>query len=142
MATIKEMYERWAELNLIEITGDAMVSKHGAIEELNREQLNEGYDAKGLPITPRYTPFTIMKKIEKGQRFDIVTLRDTGSFQDKIKLFKAGSEYVLTSTDEKTRKLEQKYGKVLGLSESGEKEAWVIVKPDVVDEMRNKTGCI
>jgi hypothetical protein len=142
MATIKEMAERWHKLNLLQITGDAMVTNDAKIVELNREQLNEGVRADGSPITPKYTPFTIMKKIEKGQRFDVVTLRDTGSFQDKMKLFVAGAKFTVVSQDEKAKKLEGKYGDIMGLSDSGKKEAWLIVRPDVVQEIRNETGCI
>ena len=141
MATIRQMAERWAKINLVDITGDAMVRNDERIVELNKEQMNEGVTSHNVPITPKYTPFTIMKKIEKGQRFDVVTLRDTGSFQDKMKLIMGGDKFAITSTDEKTRKLEIKYGDIFGLSDSGNKEAWLIVRPDVVSDIKDKTGC-
>ena len=47
-----------------------------------REQLyNKGVDSLGLPIgSGEYKPFTIAEKQRKGQRYDHITLNDTGAF--------------------------------------------------------------
>lgn len=51
---------------------------------LNNDQMNEqGLFSDGTP-TPDYTPYTIERKKEKGQRYDHMTFRDTGATQDSI----------------------------------------------------------
>lgn len=49
-------------------------------------------------------------KRQKGQETRWVTLKDTGSFHQKIKATLTGEEYNITSSDSKTEKLEEKYG--------------------------------
>jgi len=142
MATIREMLERWQDINLQAIAGDAMSNHNQEITDLNREQMNEGYRADGTPITPKYKGFTIAEKQRKGQRWDVVTLRDTGAFQNKMETIIAGSKFTIISKDEKSRDLELKYGSIFGLTESGKKEAWLIVRPDVVKALKDETGSI
>ena len=88
--------------------------------DLNRdEQLyDEGRDATGRTITPRYTPFTVSIKRIKGQPTDRVTLKDTGSFYRSFDI-KYGPDYFeIIATDRKTKKLQKKYGdQILGLDD-------------------------
>ena len=35
-------------------------------------------------VLPNYSPYTVQMKIEKGQPYDHMTLRDTGAFYEKI----------------------------------------------------------
>ena len=53
------------------------------IIQMNTEdQLEEqGIDSLGRALG-EYAPFTIQEKIEKGQRYDHITLKDTGAFYD------------------------------------------------------------
>lgn len=142
MCTIAEMSRRFDKVDLTKLTGDAMEDNESKIVELNREQLSEGKDSKGYDITPKYTAFTVMKKMEKGQPFDKVTLKDTGSFQAKIELNRKGNTFDMQSSDSKAPDLRLKYGvDIEGLSISGKKETWVICKPDVVGDIKDITGC-
>lgn len=77
-----------------------------------------GIRADGTEILPTYTDLTIQIKQEKGQPTDRVTLRDTGDFQNQVTTT-VTDEFVTTdSTDEKSEKLQKKYGeKIFGLSE-------------------------
>ena len=51
------------------------------------EQLYEqGIDSEGLELYPFYSESTIIYKKEKGQRFDHVTLNDTGFFMSLLLL--------------------------------------------------------
>lgn len=47
-----------------------------------------------------YSPYTIMKKIEKGQPFDRVTLKDTGDYYDSYKISAPnGADYIIIITN-------------------------------------------
>jgi hypothetical protein len=141
--TIAEMLRRFERINLEQLTGEAMTENKDAILDLNREQLAHGKDSAGFDITPPYTPFTVMKKMQKGQDYSVVNLKDTGAFQNRMVLNVKSNSYNIDSTDSKTGKLKEKYGQeILGLSESGKKETWVIVKPDVVRRIKDETGTI
>lgn len=139
--TIAEMLRRFEMVDLEQLTGRAMKQNEKQIVDLNKQQLDEGVDARGFRITPEYSAFTVMKKKEKGQVFDRVTLEDTGAFRNRMKLNVKQSTFEIDSDDSKTPDLKEKYSEdILGLSDSGKKEAWVIVKPDVVQDIKTITG--
>lgn len=77
-----------------------------------------GIRADGSEILPTYIDFTIAIKQDKGQPTDRVTLRDTGAFQAAITTEVTQTHVITDSTDEKSAKLQKKYGKkIFGLSE-------------------------
>lgn len=75
-----------------------------------RGQLNAGKRGDHTNIDPPYKPITIEKKKAKGQRTDVVTLRDEGQFQDHIQLKEYAGRVEIVSTDEKSEGLQDKYG--------------------------------
>lgn len=102
----------------------AIVAETGKeIAEINAYQMYQGKDSEDKPIEPFYKPLTISIKRMKGQPVDRVTLRDSGSFQDKMKVEVSGTRFTITSDDEKRDKLVKKYGEqIFGLSYEGKVE--------------------
>lgn len=77
-----------------------------------------GIRADGTEILPTYKDITIAIKQDKGQPTDRVTLRDTGEFQNKVFAEVTDTHVITGSTDDKSTKLQKKYGKkIFGLSE-------------------------
>lgn len=91
-----------------------------AMADLNREQLQEGKRDDNSMIDPPYAKLTIEIKKQKGQPWDHVYLRDTGDFWARIRYFITGKRIYALDSDEKTKKLLDKYddgsASVLGLT--------------------------
>lgn len=64
--------------------------------ELGQDSLGKGLRGKTILKDGEYTPFTVQKKQEKGQRVDHPTLKDTGGFYMSFNVipFKGGFEIV------------------------------------------------
>lgn len=78
----------------------------------------EGINSDGEIRKPDYTPTTVSIKIRKGQRHDVVTLKDKGDFYQAMGIDIRADEFIVTSFDPKTGKLVNKYGEeIFGLSE-------------------------
>ena len=94
-----------------------IIQKHeNEAVDLNIEQMMAGQDSDGGRITPEYTPFTVEIKKAKGQPSDRVTLRDEGSFQQKMFMNADKFPVIFDSSDSKTDAIVDKYGKnVFGL---------------------------
>lgn len=69
----------------------------------------EGFGTKIMSYAP-YAPRTIANKKRKGQPYTRVTLKDTGAFYEGFKVIANSEGFYITSTDEKTDKLVEKYG--------------------------------
>jgi hypothetical protein len=117
MATIKEVNDRIQALDLRNKVPEILEDTSEAIADTQAEQMFAGQRSDGTEILPDYTDFTIAIKQEKGQPTDRVTLRDTGSFQNKIAIAVKSDRFTISSADDKTGKLEKKYGKqIFGLN--------------------------
>lgn len=72
---------------LFEVWSDIKVQLF--IEQLNTEGqptsqlMNQGVDSKGVSLG-KYSPFTVQIKLNKGQRIDHITLKDTGEFYESF----------------------------------------------------------
>lgn len=100
------------------------------IENLNLGQLLQGIDSRGKQILPLYAPYTVQKKIAKGQPYNRVTLRDTGDFYESVYVEIFKNSFELEATDVKTKSLKLKYGKsILGLTDENIKQVAKIIKP-------------
>ena len=71
-----------------------------------------GIDGAGIKIMnyAPYSPRTIQIKREKGQPTTRVTLRDTGAFHEAMHIEFTDDGFYITSDDEKTPALVEKYG--------------------------------
>lgn len=98
-------FELWSDVNI-----------QNFIIELNTEgkpssQLIRGIDNEGNLIEPPYTFNTIQYKVNKGQIFDVVTLRDTRDFYESFVVIPLKTGYRIESDPIKEGKsLFDKYG--------------------------------
>lgn len=103
------------------------------IIELQQERLYErGTDSEGRSLGD-YSPYTVEIKREKGQRFDHITLRDTGEFYESFTVTVVKDGVVLDANPNKeTTNLFSEYGiDILGLDEF----SFNIVKDQILVEM-------
>lgn len=126
MATIASMLNKIKSVDISTIAIASILETKETIGDLNIEQMNKGLRSDGSEILPSYSDLTIQIKKEKGQPTDRVTLKDTGSFYEGVKVNISGEKIDITSTDEKTAKLNKKYskskGNIFGLSDKFKRE--------------------
>ena len=91
---------------------DVIKMSEESILSANVSQLSDyGINSQGVSIMDYapYTAYTIKKKQEKGQRTDIVTLKDTGSFQSDFYIQYNPDGFYIFSKDEKAGSLGYRY---------------------------------
>jgi hypothetical protein len=139
MATVKEMLRRCEAVDLTELTGQAMVKNKQQVLDVNREQLYEkGIGKDGQPL-PKYSPqYAAMKLRMRG--FPIVDGYKTGAMQKAMQLKVSGRQYEIISEVSYAKYYEERRPTSFGLTEEGERETWAIVRPDVVQAVKDKTG--
>ena len=91
------------------------------IVKLNTEEqlYKKGIDGQGKELTPPYTINTIQIKIDNNQRFDHVTLKDSGGFYESFEVIPNNKGFKIEAnpiTDDGTN-LYDKYGDVTGLTQ-------------------------
>lgn len=124
---------------------DVLLSAQIAIEktatdavQIQRDQLFQGVNKFGEDIKPAYKPYTIRRKIEKGQPYDRVTLKDTGAFYRGVIIDVRGEEFALESADEKSSSLQAKYGpSIFGLNEDSRVKYIEKLEPVFIDEIKS-----
>jgi len=73
--------------------------KHEIIMMNTEDQLEEhGIDSMNVSLG-EYALFTKAEKIEKGQRYDHVTLKDTGAFYDSFKITVSKTGFIVEADD-------------------------------------------
>ena len=123
MGALTTLYQNLQTLDLKTRVMDIVRETEKDIAEINAFQMYQGKTSEDKEIEPFYKPLTIAIKREKGQPVNRVTLRDTGAFQDAMKVNVEGMKFTITSSDSKTKKLVDKYGgEIFGLSPEGKKE--------------------
>lgn len=123
---------------------DAIVIGHiRELEDLvlfmNQSQMEKsGIDSEGNEINPGYTEFTIKIKMEKGQPFDKVTLKDTGDFHNSLYIRYAKGEFEIMSDDPKADKLMEKYGEeILGLINENLQDIIDTIKTEMLKDLKS-----
>jgi hypothetical protein len=122
MSTIKNLRKRVQNFQVQEVAVKSLDQTKEAIADLNVQQMISGKRADGSEILPTYKDITIAIKKSKGQPTDRVTLRDTGLFQEKITTTVTANKVITDSSDDKSEKLQKKYGRIFGLSENFKSE--------------------
>lgn len=126
MATISGVLNRLKAFDASNAATTAIIETKESIADLNATQMFKGLRSDGSEILPSYSELTIQLKKAKGQPTDRVTLHDTGSFYQGIKVEVTGEKIDITSTDEKTEKLNKKYsksrGNIFGLNNESKSE--------------------
>lgn len=112
------------------------LSNSQKIIELNRslQLFQKGIDSEGNPLKP-YSPNTVVFKRQKNQIFKHTTLKDTGMFYNGFRVIVENNILYITSTDEKTDELMDKYGKnIFGLTRDNRITLFdEIIRPDLCD---------
>ena len=122
---------------------EALIETSGAMITLNQGQMFIGVRADGTEITPTYSDLTIELKEQKGQPSDRVTLRDTGDFWDDMFVQINAEDFEMSSANEKTQKLEKKYGKkIFGLTKESRREEFIPLYflPELQNRITKKLG--
>jgi hypothetical protein len=97
-------------LHIVEVNKDR-------IADLQATQLFSGVNAKGEPINPGYSPFTIQEKIKKGQPYDRVTYKDSGALYASLFTLITGKKFSIKSESFKFQKMVNRSGiNVVGLN--------------------------
>lgn len=133
---------------------DKMVKKSLDDKSLQREVLrmntedqlyNEGVDSKGKSLG-EYSKATILGtknfegKIQKGQRYDHITLNDTGAFYNSFKFKNEAKDFVISAdTSKQGTDLTKQFGKdILGLTDENTKGIIPDVKKSLLSQLRQK----
>lgn len=96
MGDIGETIRKFKSLNfkkiIISILNTSEIKEF--IIKMEQERLfNLGKDSTGASLG-EYAPFTVVIKQEKGQRFDHITLNDTGEFYESFTFHATGTELI------------------------------------------------
>ena len=132
---IYKQLAKYARLNFGDVIFEVlnMSNIKELIIELQQERLYErGTDSEGRSLGD-YSPYTVEIKREKGQRYDHITLRDTGEFYESFTVTVLKDGIVLDANPNKeTTNLFSEYGiDILGLDEF----SFNIVKDQILVEM-------
>lgn len=140
MTTFATMLKRFKSLDLPAITGEAMTDKADEVLDVNREQLYEkGTDKNGAELLP-YTPAYARKKQQMRGK-SIVDIYLTGKLQREMKIDVNGDTYEISSPTPYTPYVLNKRPDLFGFTDDGKKVVWSIVRPDVVERVKDVTGC-
>lgn len=107
--------------------------------EQTSQLYNLGIDSEGNSLG-EYSPYTIQFKVDKGQRFDHITLKDTGDFYEtfKVKPNKKGFELVANPNKDDDNLFEI-YGKeIVGLTDENQKLLIAFVEEDFNKEFEKR----
>lgn len=110
MNVFTETGRKLSKINVNRILSKTLKDNSRFLADQNISSWDEGQYPGGGFIEPPYTPFTVRKKIEKGQESDFVTLQDTGDFAKGVKAIVGGDFVEMDSTDSKSGDLKDKYG--------------------------------
>jgi len=139
MATINTLIKRLEAVNVNEIVHQTLESTKGFTADLQVEQQLKGLTADGTPM-PDYSRTSVEVFGKEGP----IKLRDTGAFQRGIYVKAMGDKITISSTDDKTKMLEERFGKkgfsILGLNSGSRKEWKEDLQPVLIDIVKKKTG--
>lgn len=122
MSTISHLKGRFQLLDIQKISRESIEETKDVIVDLNLEQLHKGYRSDGTRLpnykNSAYAEFKHQKNPLPG--FGIPDLKLTGAFYQGWKIELSGEKITITSTDEKTDKLfnrfASKQANIFGLS--------------------------
>lgn len=147
---LQRLIDNVQNLNVNEVMYSAMQDKvlQSQVLDLNtKNQLYEqGVDALGNSLG-EYATATIYGtsnfagKIEKGQRYDHITLNDTGRFYDSFRFVNEADGFTITAdsiTDEGTDLTKQYGNKIIGLTSESKAILVEEVKPHVIEVVRKE----
>ena len=121
MATIRQVYENWKGLDVLQETAQELIGWDEEIIELNKSQLlDDGEDSEGVKLKEYSDYYYANRKHKRNPSpgFGVPDLYDKGDFYDGFKMkLNNKKSYDIFSTDSKNNKLVKQYGKkIFGLN--------------------------
>ncbi len=117
--TIKNLVYRLRKFKDIlddELKNEILKNEDVIVSMITRDQLYDlGIEGRGKEIMS-YMPYayrTIKRKIRKGQPYDRVTLKDTGSLYESLHIEFDDTGFYVTSSQDKAKYLLKRYGKTI-----------------------------
>jgi hypothetical protein len=120
--TLEELNTKVQAIDIEKVITDTVLESQSTIvDTITQDQLyDKGIKGDGMP-TGDYSPVSIALK--KDPRKDHITLKEEGDFYAGYKVYKAGQDFEITSTDWKNIKLERQFGKeIFELTKENEAE--------------------
>lgn len=143
MATVSEVYELWLSVDIDQLAHKTIEECSDDIIRENQEQMYMGQNAEGGKIGYYHSEeyAELKHSMNPLPAFRIPDLHLTGAFYSGMKLVFIGSnQFTLTSGDEKTPELEEKYGGyIFGIGEkSTEYLSEEIVTPKFAENFKKE----
>lgn len=138
MASISKMKARFERLDTDTIAEEAVRESANKMADLNAEQINSGIKADGS-----YMPdYSLRSVVQYNKPYGPIRLRDTGAWQQGLRVTVQGSSVVFDSTDGKDRMLRDRYGDAIeGLSDKYANEAIrEAIQPNFTRRIKEATG--
>lgn len=149
--TITALYKSFKQLTAGGFLVNANAEVKSAIEkasdwaiELNKDQLEMGLRSDGSKVEPFYLSDSYARK--KNQRnnrpgFGVPDLKNTGNFYAGFYAVVKNNDLQIKSSDEKSQKLQDKYGKnIFGLTKDSKNIYLQVVREEVIKVVERKTG--
>lgn len=149
MGSLQDMANRLKNIDMLRIFDNILVEHLPLIEELNREQLNQGIrsDGSSMPShkNTEKTEIYIDNKIERGvydqSIYPAMNFYDTGDFHRGIKAEVNLFEIKIESKDSKADELEALGGSLIyGNTENNLSDVRAEILPKLLNETRSKLG--
>lgn len=135
------MMERFAAVDLIELTAVQMSEDKQQVLDINRHQLyEEGIGKDGVSLPPYTTAYAKKKQRIRGK--SIVDIYLSGTLQKDMDIEILGQEYTIFSRAPYSQYVAQLRPTIYGLTEDGKQSAWHILRPGIVQQIRNITQTI
>jgi len=119
MARLRELFNKVNQLDMEKLCADVVISKKELVMSLNTDQLFQGQRADGS-VLPDYSFVSVTVF---GKPNGPIRLYDTGDFYRGFIFTTSKFPLSITSTDEKSKELEQRYGsEIFGLTRENQEE--------------------
>lgn len=141
--TPQDLVKTLEKVNVIALGKLALFQNKDAIVDLNREQMREGLTSKGYYIAPDYSNSYAREKLERSTYnapVGVPDLFDTGSFHKGMFVNIFADTFSITSKDEKTGDLTERYKDIFGLTEENMQEAQRLITESFIYHFRKETG--
>lgn len=135
--TAKQFLDKVSRVDVYTASTVAIQNTTSTYVDLQKDQLFAGLDKSGLPVEPPYSPVTVAIKKRKGQPYDRVTRKDTGSYYAGIGIEVTADVVIVESTDKKAPDLNKKYGG-LGLTPDSRTEYIRTLRPELLKVVKQQ----
>ena len=155
MTTMADFAKKLDKFNMRKATGDILSKNEEKLKDMNIEQLMQGKNSEGKPLSPKYSEDPYFKSREAALNyarwkkrlfpqtpFDTPNLIIVGRFHSSVFVRRSGDQLQFGATVAFAGSVASKYGeKELGLSPENKGKVWSdIVKNPLVEEFCRQTG--